>query len=465
MKVLKVATAVLLTATLLVEPTHMYSATAATATSIKIRNGKAHHLTVGESFKIVLKKNGTVKFKSSNKKVAKVTKKGKVKALKPGKATITVKGAKKTQKVKVTVNPKSVKAVKAAAKEDGTVKVSWAKVSGVTGYEIYISKAENKGFKQVKTVKDKNATEADIANLDSGTYYFKVKAYKKVGKKMLRSSFGSKVVSEPVKIWKLAWSDEFNEKTIDTNNWSFETCDGMETWGSTEWQEYTDSEGDNYKLEDGKLVIIPRIDYNKSTKKFLYDTATSVRIHTKGKKEFKYGKMELRAKAAKGVGNYSFGWMMGADCDTNIWPKCGEIDIMEVFDQGVPQTFHIPYYNSSYSPWGGVKNYDTGLTKQMAADEYHTYTVEWTDSYLEFSVDGRYVGKFDPSKYTAEQRNHYWVFDHEFFFVLNCALYGIYPELDNTEGHEPTGWTVVNEEGDIQTLEDYFYVDYVRVYK
>ncbi len=463
MKVLKTATAVLLTATLLVEPTHMYSVTAATATSIKIRNGKAHTLTVGDKCKIQLKKNGTVKFKSSDKKVAKVTKKGMVKAVKPGKATITVKGAKKTKKVKFTVNPKSVKAVNTTANEEGTVKVSWTKVSGITGYEIYISQNENKGFKILKTVKGENITETDIANLDSGTYYFKVKAYKKVGKKMLRSDFGSKVVSAPTKVWRLAWSDEFNGKTIDTNNWSFETGYGNNGWGSDEWEKYTDSKGDNYKLEDGKLVIIPRIDYNKSTKKFMRDSATSVRINTKGKKEFKYGKMEIRAKAAKGIGNYSSGWLVGADCDTNIWPKCGEIDFLAVLDSGVPQAFWIPYYGSS--PMSGNKNYDTGLTKQMAADEYHTYTVEWTDTYLEFSVDGRYVGKYDPSKYSAEKKVHYWVFDHDFFFGLSCAIGGYSSGLDKTDGYEPTGWTVVKEEGDIQTLEDYFYVDYVRVYK
>ena len=46
---------------------------------------------------------GKVKFKSSNKKIAKVTGKGKIKALKKGKATITATIGKKSFKCKVTV--------------------------------------------------------------------------------------------------------------------------------------------------------------------------------------------------------------------------------------------------------------------------------------------------------------------------------------------------------------------------
>ena len=53
-----------------------------------------------------------------------------------------------------------------------------------------------------------------------------------------------------------------------------------------------------------------------------------------------------------------------------------------------------------------------------------------------------------------------WVFDHSFFFILNCAIGG------NAAGTVTTnGWTLTGTNGNIQTYEDYYYVDYVRVYQ
>lgn len=63
---------------------------------------------------------------------------------------------------------------------------------------------------------------------------------------------------------------------------------------------------------------------------------TSTRIITKNKKTFKYGKMEIRAKAAGGQGTWSAGWMLGDGTgDQRGWPYDGEIDIMEAMSGGV----------------------------------------------------------------------------------------------------------------------------------
>ncbi|MBE5958931.1 MAG: glycosyl hydrolase family protein [Lachnospiraceae bacterium] len=112
------------------------------------------------------------------------------------------------------------------------------------------------------------------------------------------------------------------------------------------------------------------------------------------------------------------------------------------------------------------KYYETGLTKQTASEEYHTYAVEWTDKYIEFQIDGRTIGIYDPSKYNSSIHEYYWPFNHDFFFVLNCAIGGISSDInDYAKSYDATGWTVVKEENNIQTLEDYFYIDYVRVYR
>lgn len=77
-------------------------------------------LTVGKKVKLKVKNAGKkkVKWKTSNKKVAKVNKKGVVKAKKAGKATITAKVGKKTLKCKVTVK----KSKGSAAKKNNAAK-------------------------------------------------------------------------------------------------------------------------------------------------------------------------------------------------------------------------------------------------------------------------------------------------------------------------------------------------------
>ncbi len=56
---------------------------------------------------------------------------------------------------------------------------------------------------------------------------------------------------------------------------------------------------------------------------------TSTRISTKGKKEFQYGKIEIRAKLPLGKGLWPAFWMLGSNIDSVGWPKSGEIDILE----------------------------------------------------------------------------------------------------------------------------------------
>lgn len=80
------------------------------APKMKLNKTKAT-LYVGDSIKLKVKKNKTgkkVKWKSKNKEVAKVTKKGKVKAKKAGKATIIAKVGNKKLKCKITVKSREV---------------------------------------------------------------------------------------------------------------------------------------------------------------------------------------------------------------------------------------------------------------------------------------------------------------------------------------------------------------------
>ncbi len=456
MKRLKKVMSIVLTAAMVFALFAVTPATTAQA-KVKIQYGKKISLNVGES-DLILVKGKKATYKTSNKKVATVNKKGKVVAKGVGTCKITIKqnGSKATSKV--TVKPAKVKLNSVvivgsnsgeSSAQTASIKATWKKVKGASGYYVYYSTNSKTGFKK-KTVKGGKKTSATLSKLAYGnTYYVKVKAYG--GKKKTTSEEYSKVLS--VKTYLLTWSDEFNGTSLDMNNWSYET--GATGWGNQEAQNYT--AGDNIKFENGNLVIIPRM--TKTGSKTEY---TSSRIYTKNKKTFKYGKMEIRAKATGGEGTWSAGWMLGDGTgDSRGWPYDGEIDIFESMHGGVPQTIHCEYFNNQ--SWShGNKKYSTGLTQAQCAAQYHTYGIIWTDSYIQFTVDGVNKGLYDSTIYSSGIYDKVWrgEFDHPFFFILNCAIGG------NAAGNVSTkGWTLVTDNANQKVYEDYMYVDYVRVYQ
>jgi len=89
--------------------------------------------------------------------------------------------------------PSKVTGVKAASAGHDAIKVSWSKKSDVTGYKVYRSTKKSSGFKLVKTTKSTSYT--NTGRTSNKTYYYKVKAYKKIGKKTYTSKKYSSRVS------------------------------------------------------------------------------------------------------------------------------------------------------------------------------------------------------------------------------------------------------------------------------
>lgn len=67
--------------------------------------------------------------------------------------------------------------------------LSWNKVSGATGYKVYMSAGNNKNYKLVKTTKSSAYTKTGLAK--GRKYYFKARAYKISGGKTYYSSYGA----------------------------------------------------------------------------------------------------------------------------------------------------------------------------------------------------------------------------------------------------------------------------------
>ena len=70
------------------------------------------------------------------------------------------------------------------------VALKWKKNKVAQGYQIYRSTKKGKGFKCVKVIKNRNTTKWKDTKVKKGkTYYYKLRAYKKVGKKTYYSKY------------------------------------------------------------------------------------------------------------------------------------------------------------------------------------------------------------------------------------------------------------------------------------
>lgn len=97
-------------------------------------------------------------------------------------------------------NVKSAKAVpakttlKAKASNAKNVKLTWSKVKGANGYEIYRSNRKDGKYQKVKTISKGGTTSYKDGKLKkSTTYYYKIRAYRKVDRKKVYGSYSSVV--------------------------------------------------------------------------------------------------------------------------------------------------------------------------------------------------------------------------------------------------------------------------------
>ncbi|MCR5704265.1 MAG: family 16 glycosylhydrolase [Eubacterium sp.] len=433
--------------------------------AVTIFTDKSIKLAVGEDELIgVLEKNA--KFTSSNKKIATVTKKGDVKAKKVGKCKITVTVGSSKKKVTVKVCPKKVKmksvsvvgsnSAESAAKI-ATIRANWKKVKGASGYEVYYSSNQKKDFKKV-TVKGGKKTSATIKKLPYGsTYYVKVKAYVKSGKKKISSASYSKVLS--AKTYSLTWSDEFNytDKSKLEKNWVYEVGHGKNGWGNGEEQHYVKER--NVSLDGKVLTIQPKYEtiICNDIKKEEY---TSARMISKGKQEFMYGKVEFRAMVPSAQGTWAALWMQGGKKE---WPLRGEIDIMETMCDAntllfqldkIPQTIHCGRFNGDSSS-SGPKNGNGARIVKGSTTGYHIYSIIWTEKVIDFYIDGKKNWTYDPNKYVLDgkgtSQEDIWPYNKDFFLLMNVAIGG-------TLGGNPKKDEIIGPKGQMK-------VDYVRVYQ
>lgn len=217
--------------------------------------------------------------------------------------------------------------------------------------------------------------------------------------------------------------------------WNYEIGTGENGWGNNELQYYTDRP-ENVVVEDGMLKI------TALQEQFEGSGYTSARITTKGLYAKKYGRFEARIKLPWGQGIWPAFWLLGDNIDTVGWPQCGEIDIMEYRGQE-PTIVHGSLHGPGYSGGNPItKSYE--LQNDRFDTDFHIFGIEWGEGYINFYVDDVLYNQITPADVTGE-----WVYDHEFFIIMNLAVGGSFAGSPNANTVFP------------QTM----LVDYVRVYQ
>jgi len=121
----------------------------------------------------------------------------------------------------------------------------------------------------------------------------------------------------------------------------------------------------------------------------------SARISTKGKYSIQYGKVEVRAKLPRGDWLWPAIWMLSEDQSYGPWPISGEIDIMEARGNAPSYPAHGRDVVSSSLRYGPLPSLTHTLIGWLSSRHdpfdhgFHTYALEWTDSFMRFYVDSR----------------------------------------------------------------------------
>ncbi|GAD01872.1 glycoside hydrolase family 16 protein [Agarivorans albus] len=288
----------------------------------------------------------------------------------------------------------------------------------------------------------------------------------------------SQPVGSPAAYWQLVWNDEFDADEIDQRKWNVEEhCWGG---GGASQQCYTKRKA-NIQVSEGSLKLLakkgsftgpslPSGD-KRVTKTQAY---TSAKLSTKGKVDWRYGRVEVRAKLPQGQGTWPAIWMLPSEEKYGQWPASGEIDIVEAVNLKTPSdakgvdssALEDRLYGSLHYGRAVPENLRSGKDYQLPnginpADGFHTYTVEWEEGEIRWFIDNVHYATQRQDEWYSQYRNNGHLitaegaapFDQAFYLGLNLDVGGSWAENANATGVD----------GDVfpQALE----VDFVRVYQ
>lgn len=234
--------------------------------------------------------------------------------------------------------------------------------------------------------------------------------------------------------YKLVWADEFSGPEIDTTKWNIWVDGGG--GGNNELQYYVKSKNNSF-IRNGYLTLKA---IQENYKGMAY---TSARLNSANKGDWKYGRMDIRAKLPVQQGVWPAIWMLPTDLAYGTWPASGEIDIMESVGHKPDEVFGTVHFGP---PWPNNKWSGKTVKVPGGIDQaFHVYSVEWKENEIRWFVDDSLYSVKTPKDLDP----HKWPFDQRFHMILNLAIGGNLPGPPDETTQFPK----------------YMWVDYVRVFQ
>lgn len=260
----------------------------------------------------------------------------------------------------------------------------------------------------------------------------------------------------------LVWADYFNDGILDLSKWNVAV--NGDGGGNAELQYYRAenvSVGKEPSTGSGCLILTAR------RESFSGKSFTSGRLDSGGKFAFTHGKVESRILLPHTAdGLWPAFWMLGQDYSSVGWPRCGEIDILEMGNaDGIKRGNQETLFNGACH-WGFYKdgsypNYARATVNPYSLQDgqFHLFTTVWDERSISMYLD---LDR-DPSAAPYYEMNLTdmdgdWAvgkyFHHDFFIVYDLAVGGYFTGI-----LQPSGITALGE-GEAR-----MYIDYVKVYQ
>ncbi|MFA5330365.1 MAG: family 16 glycosylhydrolase [Prolixibacteraceae bacterium] len=235
----------------------------------------------------------------------------------------------------------------------------------------------------------------------------------------------------------LAWSDEFSASSLDLTAWNQEIGNGSGGWGNHELEYYTNSTKNSF-LSNGNLIIEAR---KEAINGFNY---SSSRLTTQTKKNFKFGRIDIRAKLPVAKGLWPALWMLGSNISSIGWPACGETDIMELVGTYPGRVSGTAHYKDAAGAHGS-KGSSYNLSSGDFSKQFHVFTLIWEQDTMKWLIDDQL---FFTTTATDIGTGNY-PFNADQFFIFNVAVGGDWPGPPDSSTSFPQR----------------MFVDYVRVFQ
>jgi len=251
---------------------------------------------------------------------------------------------------------------------------------------------------------------------------------------------------------KLIFNEEFNYNgKPDSTVWNYEQ--GFKRNNELQWYQSENANcSEGRLLIEGKKTNFPNPNYNSESTDWRKNRKTvdysSSSITTARKKQWLYGRFEIRARIDTTMGSWPAIWLLGYDAE---WPSNGEIDMMEFYRyKGMPTVLanvawagkgrFNPIWVSNRKPLSELVSKD-----KKWAQKYHVWRMDWTPTEIRLYVDDvLYNSTLLSETINADGSNP---FTKPMYLLLNLAL--------GSNGGTPddTKFPITYE------------VDYVRVYQ